>query len=60
MMMLNIPIYFDMKFTHHNFHQEAKDVANGIYMFFNLDYIDKIQHSLQLRYTRAMLSSVMH
>ena len=37
MMMLNIPIYFDIKFTHHNFYQEAKNVANGIYMFFNFD-----------------------
>ena len=39
MMMLNIPIYFDMKFTHHNFYQEDENATNMIHMFFNLDLL---------------------
>ena len=30
LMMLNIPIYFDIKFTHHNLYQEGENAANGI------------------------------
>ena len=35
--MLNIPIYFDMKFTQHNFYQEDENPTNMIHMFFTLD-----------------------
>ena len=35
--MLNIPIYFDMKFTHHNFYQVDETATNMIHMLFYLD-----------------------